>query len=205
MNDTPIHELIACPKCDALHRARHLAPQKRAACARCGALLIAPRARSFLHVIALSFTAMILMVGAVFFPFLKISTQGMSHASSVFEVAMAFSEGWLAPLSFAVMALIVGLPVLRFSALIYTLWPLANGRPAWPHARRIFRLADQLEPWSMAEIFVIGTGVALVKLAGLATVSLGPAFWAFGALIIVTALKNAFLSQWTIWDAIGQS
>lgn len=202
MCSTPLDQLIACPKCDVLHRVRALHAQDRAACARCGTVLIAPRARSFLHVIALSFTAMILMVGAVFFPFLKISAQGMSHASSVFEVAMAFSEGWLAPLSLAVLALIVGLPVLRFSALIYTLWPLANGRPAWPHARRVFRLADQLAPWSMAEIFVIGTGVALVKLAGLASVSLGPAFWAFGALIVVSTLKNSFLSQWTIWDAI---
>ena len=56
----------------------------------------------------------------------------------------------------------------------------------------------------MAEIFIIGTAVALVKVAGLATVSLGPAFWAFCALIIVTALKNSFLSKWTIWQAIEQ-
>jgi len=204
MHEPPIDQLIACPKCDALHQARHLGENERAACARCGTLLITPRARSFLHVIALSFTAMILMIAAIFFPFLKISAQGFSHASSVFEVAMAFSDGLLAPLSLVVLMLIVGLPVVRFGALIYTLWPLANARPAWPHARRVFRLAEELEPWAMAEIFIIGTAVALVKIGGLASVSLGPAFWAFCALIIVNALKNAFLSQWTIWDAIGQ-
>lgn len=200
----PLDQLIACPSCDALHRAARLGESERAACARCGTLLITPRARSFLHVIALAFTAMILMIAAIFFPFLKISAQGFSHASSVFEVAMAFSEGFLAPLAFAVLMLIVGLPILRFGALIYVLWPLANARPAWPHAAQAFRLAEELEPWSMAEIFIIGTAVALVKIGGLASVSLGPAFWAFCALIIVTALKNAFLSQWTIWDAIGR-
>ncbi|AOZ68316.1 paraquat-inducible membrane protein A [Rhodobacter xanthinilyticus] len=200
----PLDQLIACPSCDALHRSARLGESERAACARCGTLLITPRARSFLHVIALAFTAMILMIAAIFFPFLKISAQGFSHASSVFEVAMAFSEGFLAPLAFAVLMLIVGLPILRFGALIYVLWPLANARPAWPHAAQAFRLAEELEPWSMAEIFIIGTAVALVKIGGLASVSLGPAFWAFCALIIVTALKNAFLSQWTIWDAIGR-
>lgn len=203
-NPAPLDQLIACPYCDALHRAARLGETERAACARCGTLLITPRARSFLHVIALAFTAMILMIAAIFFPFLKISAQGFSHASSVFEVAMAFSEGFLAPLAFAVLMLIVGLPILRFGALIYVLWPLANGRPAWPRAAQAFRLAEGLEPWSMAEIFIIGTAVALVKIGGLASVSLGPAFWAFCALIIVTALKNAFLSQWTIWDAIGK-
>ena len=200
----PIPSLIACPRCDALHRAQRLGETERAACARCGTLLVTPRARSFLHVIALAFTAMILMVGAIFFPFLKISAQGLSHESSIFEAAMAFSEGWLMPLSFAVLAMIVALPVIRFTALIYTLWPLANGRPPWRHAPHAFRPPEELQPWAMAEIFIIGTAVALVKVAGLAQVSLGPAFWAFCALIIVTALKNSFVSEWTIWDAIGR-
>lgn len=197
-------ELMACPRCDALHRVEALEETQRAECARCGTILIAPPARSFLHVIALAFTAMILMFGAMFFPFLKISAQGLSHDSSIFGAAMAFSDGIVAPLSLAVMLMIVALPVIRFAALIYVLWPLANGRSAWPRAQRLFRLAEELQPWSMAEIFIIGTAVALVKVAGLATVSLGPAFWAFCALIIVTALKNSFLSKWTIWQAIEQ-
>lgn len=196
--------LIACPQCDALHLVEDLTETESASCARCGTLLIAPRARSFLHVVALSFTAMILMVGAVFFPFLKISTKGLSHDSSVFGAAMTFSDGLLAPLSLAVLLMIVALPVLRFTALIYTLWPLANGRAPWPQAAHAFRLAEATLPWSMAEIFVIGTAVALVKVAGLATVSLGPAFWAFCALIVVVALKNSFMSKWTIWNAISQ-
>lgn len=197
--------LIACPRCDALHLAEPLSDTERAACARCGTLLMSPRARSFLHVIALSFTAMILMMGAVFFPFLRISAQGLSHDGSVFAAAMAFSDGILAPLSLAVLVMIVALPAIRFAALIYTLWPLTNGRPPWPHAAKAFRLAEATQPWSMAEIFVVGTAVALVKVAGLATVSLGPAFWAFCALIIVVALKNSFMSKGTIWDAIGKT
>ena len=54
----------------------------------------------------------------------------------------------------------------------------------------------------MAEIFVIGTSVALVKVAGLAAVSLGPAFWAFCALILVNLASRGFMCQTTIWDAI---
>ncbi len=200
----PLEDLIACPHCDTLHRATALMAQERAACARCGSLLMTPRDRSFLHVMALAFTAMILMIAAIFFPFLGISSHGFGHESSVFEVAMAFSDGWLAPLSLAVLGSIAALPVLRFAGLIYTLWPLANGRPAWRHARRVFRLVEELQPWSMAEIFVIGTGVALVKIAGLASISFGPAFWAFCALIIVTVLKNIYMSKWGIWEAIDR-
>ena len=49
----------------------------------------------------------------------------------------------------------------------------------WSHAAFVFRMAEAMQPWAMAEIFIIGTAVALVKIGGLATISLGPAFWAF--------------------------
>ncbi|MBN2741364.1 MAG: paraquat-inducible protein A [Rhodobacteraceae bacterium] len=202
--DQDLSGLIACPRCDVLHRAEELADGQRAKCARCGTVLMWPREGAFLHVVSFSFTGMILMIGAIFFPFLEIAAGGLSHKSSIFGVAMAFSDGFLAPLAFAVLAMIVALPIFRFVALIYTLWPLANGRPAYRHAATTFRLVQELQPWAMAEIFIIGTAVALVKIAGLATVSLGPAFWAFCALIIVIALKNSFVSDWTIWKAIGQ-
>lgn len=193
---------MACPSCDALHRTEDLPPGQRARCARCGTLLMAPRARAFPQIIALAFTGMILMVGAVFFPFLRVHVMGLDHTTSVFGTAMAYSEGWLAPLSFAVLTMIVALPVIRMLAIVYTLWPLANGHAPYAHAARAFRLAQFLRPWAMAEIFVIGTAVALVKVAGLATVDLGPAFWAFCVMILVVALKNSFMCNWTIWRAI---
>jgi paraquat-inducible protein A len=198
-----LDNLIACPFCDALHELADLDETERASCARCGTVLIAPRVRSYLHVIALSFTAMILMMGAVFFPFLKISTRGLSHESSLLGAALTFSDGLMMPLAIALLATIIAVPILRFGAIIYALAPLANGKAPWPRAATVFRFAEELEPWSMAEIFVIGTAVALVKVGGLATVSFGAAFYALCALIIVTALKNAFLSEGAIWAELG--
>lgn len=199
-----LSELVACPKCDALHRVRGLSGNERASCARCGTLLIEPRDTSFLHVIALSLTAIILMVGAVFFPFLQISAQGLSHGSSIFGVAMAFSDGFLAPLALAVLLMIVALPLIRFCALIYVLWPLSKGAPPWPGAGRVFHAVEVMSPWMMAEVFIIGVAVALVKVMGLASVSFGPAFWAFCLLVLIMGLKNAFMSKGAIWRALGQ-
>ena len=194
--------LLACPFCDALHHAEDPAPGQRMRCARCNALLMSPRQRAFPQIIALSFTAMILMVGAGFFPFLRVHALGLNNETSVFGAALAFSDGWLAPLSVAVMVMIVALPVGRMAGIVYVLWPLANGRPPFPRAATVFRLAEASRPWALAGIFIIGTAIALVKVAGLATVDLGPAFWAFCTLIIVVALKNSFMCTWTIWRAI---
>lgn len=198
------HGLLACPRCDALHVEQELDTGETARCVRCETVLAQPRGGAFSQLIALSFTTMVLMMGAIFFPFLEISRMGFDNATSLFGVAMAFADGVLLPLVLAVLVMIVGLPVLRAFLLVYTLVPLAQGQAPFRHAARAFRWSEALRPWSMAEIFVIGTSVALVKIAGIATVHLGPAFWAFCALILVNLASRAFMSQTTIWDAIEE-
>ncbi|MBC7155025.1 MAG: paraquat-inducible protein A [Rhodobacteraceae bacterium] len=200
-----LDRLIACPQCDGLHRDADLSNGLRARCHRCGTLLIAPRAEAFLQVMMLSVTVAILMVGAVFFPFLSVQAAGLSHDGSVFDAVRAFSGPILAPLSVMVLFLIVLIPILRVIAIVYTLWPLTRGQPPYRHAAVAFRAAERLRPWSMTEIFMIGTAVALVKIGGMATVSFGPAFWAFGALVIVLVLEDTFMCKWTIWKAIDTS
>jgi paraquat-inducible protein A len=196
--------LVACPTCDALHRLAEVAPGATARCRRCGTVLLAPRAGAMTRIVMLAATALILMVAAVFFPFLEIEAGGMHHRSSVFDAVMAFSQGPMLPLSAAVAALIVLVPLIRFAALIYALAPMALGwRPA-RHAARAFRLAEDMKPWAMAEIFVVGVSVALVKVAGLAQVSLGPAFWAFVALVVVTALKDTFMCRLSVWMTLEE-
>ena len=85
-----------------------------------------------------------------------------------------------------------------------TIGPLVAGRPPFAGATRAFRLSERLRPWSMAEIFIIGVAVALVKVAGLATVSLGPAFWAFAILVLVTVLQDNAMCRYTIWKTLEQ-
>lgn len=201
----PLDRLIACPQCDALHHDRDLEDGQRARCHRCGVLLVAARHRAFTQVIMLSMTIAILMIGAVFFPFLSIKAAGVSHASSVLDAALAFSGELLAPLSVAVLAMIVLIPIIRVVAILYTLLPLTRGRAPLRHAEAAFRLAEYLRPWSMAEIFIIGTAVALVKVAGLASIGFGPAFWAFAAIVIVVVLEDTFMCKWTIWKTIGRT
>lgn len=194
--------LIACPRCDALHIEEEFALGETARCIRCQGILARPRAGAFSRIIALSTTTLVLIIGAIFFPFLEISRMGIGNETSLFGVAMAFSQGWLIPLTVAVMLLIVALPALRAVLLVYTLLPLAMGRRPFRYAVDAFRTSEALRPWSMAEIFIIGTAVALVKVAGLANVSFGPAFWAFCGLILVNIASSAFTSATTIWDAI---
>jgi paraquat-inducible protein A len=196
------HALIACPTCDTLHVEPEVPADHTARCRRCGRVLAAPRENAYRNVLALAVTSTILMVGAIFFPFIELQVAGLHNRASVLDAALAFSRGLMAPLAIAVALLIVLIPTARLAAIIYTVLPLVRNRPPYRLAPRAFRLAEQLRPWSMAEIFVLGVAVALVKVAGLATVSLGPAFWAFAGLVVITVLQDNTMCRYTIWKSL---
>ncbi len=195
-------DLIACPVCDALLRDVAVPVGARARCTRCHTIIAAPRERALTRIVMLASTAFVLMWAAVFFPFLELSAKGLHRESSLLDAVLAFSDGLLIPLTFAVAALIIVLPLVRLSAITYALAPMALGWHPWRHAIPAFRLAEGLRPWAMAEIFVVGVAIALVKVAGLAKLSLGPAFWALVLLVLVTALNDNFMCRMTIWKTL---
>ena len=79
----------------------------------------------------------------------------------------------------------------------------AAGKP-FRSAGTAFRWSEDLKPWSMAEIFILGCAVALVKVTELAQVVFGPAFWLFVVLVIVTVFQDGLLNRWSIWQSLEQ-
>ena len=197
--------LIACPICDFLQREVDPPVDGRVSCGRCGALLMTNRRGAFERTLVGAISSVILMIAAISFPFLQMSVAGLSNSASVLQVALAFQGSLIAPLSVSILLLIVVIPLIRAGALAYTLVPLILGRPPGARAEGAFRLARDLRPWAMAEVFVVGVVVALVKIAGMASVSLGPAFWAMVLLVALTIYEGTSLSEWTIWRALERA
>lgn len=195
----PADELIACTICDALHRLSEVPEGGRLRCRRCGAVLIRSEHGSLDAILGSAFAMVVLVGSAVFMPFLQISVRGFQSSASLIDTAFAFTGGITAPLTVAVMLLIVIIPIARATLLAYALLPLRLGLRLLPEARRAFLWASRLRPWSMAEIFIVGVAVALVKIGGMATVSLGPAFWELTIIALIVALETASLSEKTIW------
>lgn len=199
--DIPLDELIACPQCDALYRAVDPASGERAICHRCHTVLIAPVRKAGLIIIAFSLATLILGVSAITFPFLQISRLGFSNNATLLDAALAFS-GPLMILSLAVAALIVLIPLLRASLTLYVLVPVVFNHPPARGARTAFRWAETIKPWSMAEIFVIGCAVALIKVADLARIEFGPAFWLFSGLVLLIVIQDTFMCRWSVWKSL---
>lgn len=195
----PLHDLVACPECDTLHHASALPDHTRARCQRCGVVLATSRPAALAQVLSLALTAFILMLAAIWFPFIQLNASGNRSTISVIDAALAFDDGLAVFLALAVIAFIVVLPLVRLAAIIYALGPLVRDASPHPHAKWAFALSERLRPWSMAEIFIVGVAVALIKVAGIAQLTLGIAFWAFAGLVVTTVLKDQLLCRYLIW------
>lgn len=188
-----------------MHAVGTVAAGTKARCVRCGTVLATGRPEAIARVVALAAASLALMGIVVFFPFLELRQGVFTARASVFDTVMTFDTGAMVPLSLAVGVFILVLPAARFAALVWSLAPLTwDGRP-WPGAVPALRLAMQLRPWAMAEIFMVGVAIALVKLADLATLTMGPAFWAFAGVVGLAALKDSQLTPHTIWTALERA
>lgn len=205
MHTTPLDDLIACPQCDTLHVASALPDNVRAHCQQCGIVLVTSQPAAMARILSLALTAFIMMIAAVSFPFLTLDAGGLRNATSVIDAVLAFNDGYAFPLAVAVAFFIVVIPLMRLSALIYALGPLVREQKPRRGARKAFALAERLRPWSMAEIFVVGVTVALIKVAGLAAVTIGPAFWAFAGVVVITVLKDQLICRYSIWEALDKA
>ena len=202
---TPAPDMVCCPVCDALHSFGELPEGERARCVRCNTVLGTGRPTAILRIVVLATTSMVLMTIVVFYPFLELRQGVFGAKASVFDTVMSFSEGVMVPLAVAVGLFIVVLPTARLGLLIWALFPLSVERRPWRGARWALRWADRLRPWAMAEIFMVGVAVALVKLADLATLTMGPAFWAFGVIVVIMALGDSQMSRHTVWTALDKA
>lgn len=201
---TSLDDLIACPHCDALYKVRIPEIGSRAVCARCHTVLIAPKRKAGLKIIALTVAMLILIVGAVFFPFLQIRVSGLANQTSILDAAFSFRSGPMTFLAVLTGGMIVLVPFARMLLIMYVLTPIVAGRKPYSHAKSAFRLSQKLKPWAMAEIFAIGCAVALVKVADLAHVGFGPAFWMFAVLVIIVLINDNYLCTWSVWRSLEQ-
>ncbi|MFV0335677.1 MAG: paraquat-inducible protein A [Tropicimonas sp.] len=202
LSDADLNALIACPSCDALYRVSTPEHGERAVCSRCHHVLIAPVEGMAARMVALSLAVVVLLVTAVLVPFLEIDGGGLKNAASVLDTARSFEGAHMNVLALAVIAFIFVIPVSRAVCLVYALLPSLLNRPRFPGARTAFRLTEELRPWSMAEVFVMGVAVALVKILDYASVKLDIAFWLFFALVVLTIFLDLYMCRWTIWKIL---
>lgn len=194
--------VIACPDCDLLNRLPAEEITATLLCRRCGAVLARHKPNSIERSLALTLTALTLFILSNSFPFLAMKTGGFVQETTLLTGIRELWKQDMQGLSCLVLLTCVLVPGLQMLGLLYILMPLQGGRRQAAHAARVFRLVQEVAPWGMMEVFMMGILVALVKLGHMATIVPGISVFSFGSLIFVMAAAFSSLDPPLLWQRL---
>jgi paraquat-inducible protein A len=197
----PSAERTACIECDLIVRVGELRGGQRAACPRCGNLISSTAADGLTRSLAFALAACVLLLLANAFPFLTLKAQGLEQVMTLPRTAVELYGDGHATLAVLVLGPIVGVPALMLATMVALLAPVRRGRSA-PWLVPAGRLFFLLSPWSMAEVFIIGVLVSLVKIAAMASVVLGISFWAYVGFAVCFTASLSSLDRLQMWREI---
>jgi paraquat-inducible protein A len=197
-------DLVVCDECDAVHERIELASGTVARCRRCNALLGRGRMLHMQALLAFSIGALVLMVVANSAPIVTLDLRGVvSQATLPDSIQYTWESGQ--PLVALLTAATVQVFPLVFTLLrIYLLVSLMQGLVPRGFAPAM-RALDFVTRWSMVEVFMMGTVVAVVRGATLTSATPGIGLFAYGALaLLLTAITAAGThSMWKRGAALG--
>jgi paraquat-inducible protein A len=160
--------------------------------------------RSLHASLALSATALLLLVPANLFPFLSTSVLEATRQSYlVSSVTLMWQEDWPA-LAIAIGLFAIVLPLVRFT-LLTTVLLLVYRRSQAPWLGRVFRWSNNLRNWAMADVFLLGLWVAHARLSATVQTDLRVGGYCFVAAAIATMLTRAVLDKDEVWERIRPS
>ncbi len=192
---------IACQACDLLVNLESMRPGQRASCPRCGYRLTRLRPDAVERLMAYSIAALVALVFACLFPFLSFASSGVESVMTLPQTPGSLWRNGLPLVAILVAAFIIAIPALVLVSLLLLSVPLARGRFR-PWLKPIGRWLFHLQSWAMVEVFIIGVIVSLVKIAKMATVTLGLSFWSYVAFAILFTFAIGVLDRYQLWNAI---
>ncbi|OAT21598.1 membrane integrity lipid transport subunit YebS [Proteus myxofaciens] len=192
-----VKRAIHCPECDCLVTLPLLLKRAEDAyCPQCQAKLASSRDWSLTRLLILSITMLILASIAFTQPLIKIHLLGTMITANVIDGVRLMSEQG-SPLTatmvaFCAIAAPLSLPI----AILY----LHLGARLRFNLRPVLLMLGKLKEWVMLDVYVIGLGVAAIKLGDYATVYIGNGLIAFVSLMVLSLLMLIHINMDSLWQ-----
>lgn len=178
-----------------------LKPRENAYCPRCDFLLAANRPDADVRLLAYSLAALICLTLANLFPFITLSANGLEQTVTLMgSIGILFSASHKL-LAGIVFASIVAAPAILLCGIAYVAMSIRLQQEL-PGARTFLRWALSIAPWNMAEIFLIGILVSLIKIISMADIALGLSFWAYALFTICMVLVTINFDRREVWHML---
>jgi paraquat-inducible protein A len=188
---------IGCAGCDRVSRAR-----SGDRCPRCGATLHARKPDSVTRTWALVIAAALLYLPSNLLPVLSLVRLGKLGPRTILGGVIELAQANLWGLAAIVFVASLVIPLLKLISLV-TMLLMTHRRSArgLVGRTRLLRFVDTVGRWSMVDIFVLTTLVALVRVPFFATVLPENGATAFAAVVVLTMLAAGAFDPRLMWDA----
>lgn len=199
---------LACHECDLLIELPtvQLGAREVMRCPQCRHTISAGHDSPIETVIALCLTAIITLIIACGYPFISFSAQGQSRTITLFQTSTELYLQGFPMLASLVFCFVLLLPLLYLLFLLTILLPIKlqfRGKMFFPEKPILLgKLVSYLLPWSMAEVFLIGVLVALIKIVSMSDIILGVSFWAYVIFVPLFIYISAIVDSHRLWHWI---
>lgn len=182
--------LVVCDACDRVHRRADLVEGQQARCSRCGALLGLGHRLDPPSQLALALASLIVLVIGNLADIVTLDLSGHHVVATLPQAIVATWQAGQQAVAVLAGATAIAFPLAVVLLRLWVLLPLALGQrsAAFLPAMRMLRWVSR---WSMVEVFLLGSLVAIVRSAGLATVVPGAALGAYATLMLLMAANHA--------------
>jgi paraquat-inducible protein A len=192
--------ILRCEACGMLNRG---GAHAELACARCGAHVHVRKPNSVSRAWAFLVAALICYIPANILPVLYTGTLVEHQDQTIMSgVVTLWRDGsWV--LAAIVFIASVCVPIGKILAMAVLLSGVQRGSRWRPETRaRLYRITSYIGRWSMVDIYVGGTLVALVQFSLVATIQPGPGAVWFGAVVVLTMMSSISFDPRLTWDAM---
>jgi paraquat-inducible protein A len=179
--------LIACAHCDTVYQRFAVISGEVAQCRRCAAVLYRGSVLDVDRWLALTVAAAISFVIANICPIIRIGFHGLYNEATLWDAPAALARSTASPIAALAAFSIIFAPLLQIALLGWVLGFARFGRRV-PAFAPVMRLLIRLRPWSMVEVCMLGTLMALIKLSSSVQVVPGPGLWGMAILMALLGL-----------------
>jgi len=196
----PMAHYQRCPQCDILFMLPVVKSNQTAHCPRCDAKIRDGRDWSLTRLAAMAITMLLLMPFAYSEPLLRLYLLGTRIDANLFQGIWQMTRQGDTITAAMVLFCSVGAPATLVAAIAY-LW---FGNILGMNLRPVLLMLERLREWVMLDIYLVGIGVASIKVREYAWLEPGIGLLAFVALVVLSVLTLIHLNVEELWDNRGR-
>ncbi|NOH63114.1 paraquat-inducible protein A [Vibrio sp. RE88] len=198
-------DLIACEECGLVSSIPHMQEGFKAKCSRCHHTLTTSIQSPRQTLAAYSVACLMMLVLSISFPFMSFSVQGVTQEISLLQTVTMLDKFKHSFLALILLFTVFVLPAIYIMSVLYLYTLKGKGLPNElpKHIKYLGRIVFWAEPWLMADVFLIGVLVSLIKIAALADIAMGYSFWAFCGYTALVVKCISLVDRSWLWNSLS--